>query len=189
MPEWPRISRKKWAMRADQLIQLITQLLFVLIFARVAFESWRRPRRVNIDITLLFGVLALLVAEGWVAETEGGTPPALVNDAVSALLMALPYLLYRLVQDFASPPRLLTRAAITGLVASTMGFRAATAPTGHRAPSVCPLFRARHIRGGGVRTRGPASSGVTHGHADGRGRHPGPGDLYRALGPAGRGAW
>src|SRR5690348_8433578 len=98
-------------MRADQLVQLASQALFVLIFLVVAVGALRRPRRVNIDITLLFGAIAILVAEGWISEAVGGTPGLLVTGSTQSLLMALPYLLLRLVEDFADTPAWLSRTA------------------------------------------------------------------------------
>jgi signal transduction histidine kinase len=109
-------------MRADQLVQLATQILFALIFLIVGRQALRRPWRVNIDIALLFGLLAILVVEGWISQAVGGTPGPLIVDSVESLLMALPYLLLRLVEDFTDTPVWLSRASAVGLAVIVVSF-------------------------------------------------------------------
>ena len=80
----------------------------------VAVQAIRRPSRAHIDIALLFGAAALVIAiavamlAGLLAPTE----PA-ANLAGSAI-MALPYLLLRLVDDITLVPRQLRRAVDGG---------------------------------------------------------------------------
>src|SRR5947209_6661850 len=109
-------------MRADQLVQLATQILFALIFLIVGVQALRRPRRATIDIALLFGAVVILVIEGWISEAVGGTPAPIVIEFVQSLLMILPYLLFRLVEDFTDTPALLSRAATVGIVVIVISF-------------------------------------------------------------------
>src|SRR5437879_5822174 len=104
-------------MSADTLLQGLTQVLFVAVFLVVAVTALRYPRRATIDTALLFGVLSLLVAEGWAVTAWGRTPSPALTTVASVLIMVLPYLLLRLVNDFAGMPRLVRRAAEVGLAA------------------------------------------------------------------------
>src|SRR5437667_12697301 len=98
-------------MSASTLLQVLTQALFVVVFVVVAVKAVRRPRRVTIDTALLFGVASLLVAEGWVLAVLHTKPSPLLAVLASALIMALPYLLLRLVNDFAGVPGSVMRGA------------------------------------------------------------------------------
>lgn len=106
-------------MNADAFIQSLTDILFVLIFLLVLIRMVQRPRRANVDATLLFGAVAFIVAETWISHAFGAKPSGLVEVAITSLLMALPYLLLRLIDDYTGvPPRLLGAGAV-GLVLST----------------------------------------------------------------------
>ena len=102
-------------MSAPQLVQYVTQLLYVAVFVAAVMNAARRPRRANLDIALFFGDTALVIAIGQFAPTPGGQQ-RLVTDLLSpALLLALPYLLLRLVDDFAGVPLVVRRLAEVGL--------------------------------------------------------------------------
>lgn len=107
-------------MTANDLLAALTQALFVLVFLVVIVQAARRPRRVTIDTALLFGVVALLVAEGSVASVLHVKLGPLLAAASSSLLMALPYLLLRLADDFAGVPRWIIRLAESGLAAAVV---------------------------------------------------------------------
>src|SRR5436853_589975 len=109
-------------MTADQLLQFISQAIFVVVFVVVADRTRRRPLRANVDTALLFGTVSLLVAEGWAAEVFGLAPGGMLETVSSSLVMALPYLLLRLVDDFAVVPRPLMRLAELGLLLSVLSF-------------------------------------------------------------------
>src|SRR5437763_9445954 len=109
-------------MSANDLLGFLTQALFVLVFLVVATKAVRQPRRATVDTALLFGVASLLVAEGWAAPLlHLRTSPLLVATS-SALLVALPYLLVRLVDDFAHVPRPVLYGALVGLGVSAVSF-------------------------------------------------------------------
>jgi signal transduction histidine kinase len=107
-------------MTAELLMRLVTQIPFLIIFAVVFLEWRRRPSKTGTDATLFFGLIALLQVSGWALELTGraDAPPRWVATLNSSLLMALPYLLLRLTDDFAGVPRRLMRLAEVGLVLS-----------------------------------------------------------------------
>jgi signal transduction histidine kinase len=102
-------------MRAQDLFQVLAELLYVAIFAAVALRTLRRFTRVGLDMVLFFGDTTVIVLLATVVNVlmSGGS---LVQDLESALLMALPYLLLRLVADFMPVPRWLMLGAAIGLV-------------------------------------------------------------------------
>jgi signal transduction histidine kinase len=105
---------------AQELLQYITWALFVAVFVVTLVEAIRHPRRSTIDTALLFGVLAAIIAESVVAAITLLPDSELLIDATGSLLMALPYLLLRLVEDFSQVPRWFRHAAEVGLAAAVV---------------------------------------------------------------------
>src|SRR5437764_4195229 len=108
-------------MSASKLLQLLTQALFVVVFVVVALKAARQPRRATIDTALFFGVASLLVAEGWVLAMLHSKSGPLLTVLATALVMVLPYLLLRLINDFAGVPGPVMRGAEAGLAAVVLG--------------------------------------------------------------------
>jgi signal transduction histidine kinase len=113
-------------MSAADLVQFLTQALFAVVFVGVLVGAIRHPRRVAWDVAVFFGAVTLIVAETWLFEVAGVKPPLAVNDAAGALLLAMPYLLLRLLDDFSDVPTWLLRAsegalalAVAGLIATS----------------------------------------------------------------------
>ena len=67
---------------------------------------------------LFFGVFALIIAWQWIRTLLDIDQNPFLGAAVSALFMALPYLLVQLVDDFSSVPSWVMRAAAVGFVVS-----------------------------------------------------------------------
>src|SRR5918998_3160347 len=93
-------------MDADQLIQYVSWLTYILIFARVIVQAVRRPRRANIDIALFFSSTTVIIALN-VLGRRGLLPSGdfwtRASGIISGtLLVALPYLLLRLLEGFSS---------------------------------------------------------------------------------------
>jgi signal transduction histidine kinase len=103
---------------AEQLLDLVTQLPFVLIFLVALRDAAANPYRASIDIALFFGALALAVSIGWVRDVLGVPEDVWLTSLSRALAVSLPYLLLRLVADFSDVPRWLLRAAEIGLAAA-----------------------------------------------------------------------
>lgn len=102
-------------MSADGLLQLLTQGLYVVVFVVVIRQLLARPRRVLADTSLFFGASMLLVGLSWLGPRLGSASLAWREALTGSLLLTLPYLLLRLVDDFADMPRWLVVAAGVGL--------------------------------------------------------------------------
>jgi len=98
-------------MSAAELVRLVTNVLFVLVFIGVARTAIHQRTRVSLDTSLLFGAIAVVVAQSQLSSAVGLRSPIL--SAISLLLLlALPYLQLRLVDDFAGVPPLVMRICI-----------------------------------------------------------------------------
>lgn len=107
-------------MSGDQQLLYLSWALYLAIFGVVAVRAARSPTRANVDIALFFGASALVILLSTLFRVLGTPAPLPVADLSAALLMALPYLLLRLVADFAGLPALVVRAAELGLGVSVV---------------------------------------------------------------------
>ncbi|HEY3108273.1 MAG TPA: ATP-binding protein [Chloroflexota bacterium] len=108
-------------MSASVLLQYLTQTIFVLVFLIVGARAVRRPRRADLDIALLYGVLSLVIALQWLNAALAVRPGPYQAALAGSLLMAFPYLMLRLLADFAGVPTRLMRAAEAGLALAVAG--------------------------------------------------------------------
>lgn len=115
-------------MSAIQFIEGLTQVLYLLIAIVVTIAAVRRPTRVRVDTALFFGTITLIIAEGWIFRTLGISTGRLSGVLTSSLLMALPYLLLRLVNDFTAVPAWHMRATETGLLLAVAALAALSPP-------------------------------------------------------------
>ena len=115
-------------MSATELISRMSQAIFVIVFIALALQVVRHPRRGTFDACLFFGVLAAVVVESWVVTALQITPPAVVSSVVSTFIMALPYLLLRLLEDFAGSRPLVRRLTEAGLLLAAIALFAAPMP-------------------------------------------------------------
>ena len=109
-------------MTALQLLQGATNVLFVSIFVLVAINAYRRRTRTDLDALLLFGSLALILLITPILQLFGLKLNELGTLIVVAVLMALPYFMLRLLEDFAEVPLLVRAATFGGLIASIVIF-------------------------------------------------------------------
>jgi GAF domain-containing protein len=95
------------SLRATEFIQYLSWVVFVLIGLQASFQALRRPTPVNVDIGLLFGGLALAIMAA--ALIQIGILPSSrpLQGLVGTALVAMPYLLFRLMNDVIGLPRLL----------------------------------------------------------------------------------
>jgi len=112
---------------ALELISFLTQAIYVLIFFLVLVQTIRQPTPAHFDMSLFFGAIAAIVVLARAASLIGASGTVWFVVVAIGLLMAIPYLLLRLVDDFRRVPPLVKRAAELGLVASVVSVYA-TAP-------------------------------------------------------------
>lgn len=115
-------------MSASQFLQYLTQMLYVLISLVVTGAAVRRPTRARIDIAAFFGIVTLIIAESWLIRVLGVQTEAWLTITTQILLMALPYILVRLVNDFATVPPLVLRGAEVGLALAIIAVVAVPSP-------------------------------------------------------------
>ena len=99
----------------------------MLIFISVAWRTLRQPTGGHLDMTLFFGAFAFVIVVARLTAIIGPTPPPWVTTVLVAVLMALPYLLLRLVDDFTHVRSTIKRAAEVGVAAGIVATYA-TAP-------------------------------------------------------------
>ncbi|MFL5803512.1 MAG: ATP-binding protein [Roseiflexaceae bacterium] len=113
-------------MSADQLVQYLSWTVFVLIFVSTAMRAARHPQRANIDIALFFSVPMAIIAIGIVAVFGLVHAGPLIDAVNTSLILAMGYMLLRIVDDFAIVPAWLMRgvgAVLAILVAGAFVFQ------------------------------------------------------------------
>jgi signal transduction histidine kinase/membrane protein YdbS with pleckstrin-like domain len=120
-------------MSALELLTWVNRLLFVALFAAVAWRAYRQPSRANLNTALLFFGIAGAVVGGLAGELLGVQPPWLTSVLVM-LLNLCPFAMLRLVDDFSGSPRWVQLAGGVTFVAvallSLLFFEQAQQPVG-----------------------------------------------------------
>ncbi|HJW49672.1 MAG TPA: ATP-binding protein [Candidatus Limnocylindria bacterium] len=114
-------------MTAIQLLQLLTNAAFLLVFVAVLVRAIRRPTRESIDIALFFGAPAISITQGWVVAALGIQSPTL-SLISGALVLAMPLLTLRAIQGFTDLPRLVVPAAAVAWAVVALGLVVAPTP-------------------------------------------------------------
>jgi signal transduction histidine kinase len=107
---------------ALELVSLLTQAIYVLIFLLMTWAAFRRRTRTSVDVALFFGAIAIAIVESRIVATLGLSQVDLITDVVALFVIAMPYLLLRLVDDFTAVPAVVTRLAEGGLALSAIAF-------------------------------------------------------------------
>jgi signal transduction histidine kinase len=107
---------------ALELISLLTQAIYIVIFALVVWGVVRRRTRTSLDIALFFGAISVAIVESRIATTLQLQQLDIVTDIVALLIIAMPYLLLRLVDDFSHVSFVVKRLAEVGLILSAAAF-------------------------------------------------------------------
>jgi signal transduction histidine kinase len=108
-------------MTTDEFLTYLSWSIYILLFVLTLVQAVRRPLRANIDIAILFSLPAGIIAIG-LATRLGYIPAGGVAGAISAsLLLAMGYMLLRLVHDFADVPRWLMRLSELALAVFVIG--------------------------------------------------------------------
>jgi signal transduction histidine kinase/ActR/RegA family two-component response regulator len=103
-------------MNGAELVRLVTNALFVVVFVGALRTALRERSRTSVDATILFGALAFVVAQSQIMSLLGAQAPAALGLVSAGLFLALPYLQLRLVDDFAGLSPLVLRLCLAGLV-------------------------------------------------------------------------
>lgn len=113
-------------MSALELITLCVQAVFASIFVLTTRSLIRRPTRASLNIALFFGALVAAIVNSRVTAIAGPVP--VVSALATMLVMALPYVLLRLLDDFAGVPAAVKRLAEAGLALSVITIAVAGTP-------------------------------------------------------------
>src|SRR5712692_4527334 len=115
-------------MTAAELVGLVAQLLYVAVFLRVLIDVVQRPRRANLDALLFFGILAAIVVVAQGLRALGVTLSTVGTDVLVIVVLALPYALLRLADDYRGVRPWVKLAAFAGFVATVAVVLVAPAP-------------------------------------------------------------
>jgi len=118
-------------LNALELVTLITQVVYLVIFASVLFRAVQHRTPAHLDMTLFFGAFAIIFLASRLTSLLGPSP-AWLTVVLVAIVMAVPYILLRLVDDFTHVRSWIKRAAELGLAASIVAVYA----TGPQIPTV-----------------------------------------------------
>jgi len=102
-------------------VQVLAQAVYVGLFLLALARALRRPERANREIALFFGDASLIVLLGALGSVSPIGRLPLVVALGGALLLALPYLLLRLLDAFAGVRTAYLRGAEVGLAAVALG--------------------------------------------------------------------
>ena len=105
---------------ADQFITYLSWAVFLGIFLLVAVQALRQPSRANRDIALVFGTTTLVILIA-ISNLAGLLTPNRIGDNLAgSAILALPYLLLRLVDDITLVPLRLRRAVEVFLIVAVL---------------------------------------------------------------------
>jgi signal transduction histidine kinase len=109
-------------------LQLLTHTIYLLLFLLVLARAWARPSWTNVDVAAFFGDVALIILLNGAVAVLNVEPSPSLDAASGALIMALPFLLLRIVGDFTYVPRPALQAAGAGVVVAAVALFAAPDP-------------------------------------------------------------
>jgi len=103
-------------MNGAELVRLVTNALFLVVFVGALRTALRERSRTSVDATILFGALAFVIAQSQIAALLGTQLPQALTLLSAVLFLALPYLQLRLVDDFAGLRPIVLRVCLGGLI-------------------------------------------------------------------------
>jgi signal transduction histidine kinase len=112
---------------AIQLLQLLTNAAFLLVFVAVVVRAIRRPSRESIDVAIFFGAPAISITQSWVVAALGIQNPTL-SLISGALVLAMPLLTLRVIQGFTDLPGVIVPAATVAWAVAAIGLLVAPRP-------------------------------------------------------------
>lgn len=102
------------SLTAADLLRYLAWAIFFVIGLWVVVQAIRRPTQVNIDAALLFGGLAGVIAINALLLVGLIPTSPLIPRLTSAVLLSMPFLLVRLMDDVVGVPRRLMRVFMAG---------------------------------------------------------------------------
>ena len=105
-------------MNASELIRLVTDALFAIVLAAAVVRALRVRSRAAIDAALTLGSLAFIILESEIVRALQIDLPPLFDQLIIGVLLAVPYLFLRLVDDLTHVPPIALRLALAGFVVS-----------------------------------------------------------------------
>ncbi len=111
-------------MSADTLISLLAEGSFVLLAVITFVRMVRRPRRVKVHTAAFFGMVGVIVLVSWAGDLGGIEESRPLRLVVLSLLLALPYPLLGLADDFTGVPSWIKRLTEVSLALSVVGVAA-----------------------------------------------------------------
>ncbi|MGE0228350.1 MAG: ATP-binding protein [Dehalococcoidia bacterium] len=105
-------------MAIDQLTQYLSDGGYLLLFVLSVTYALRWRSQLGVDIALFFGAIAAVVVLAIVSRPEADSLPRAVVATQALVIMALPYLLLRLLRDLDGVATVLMRGVETGLALS-----------------------------------------------------------------------
>ena len=115
-------------MSALDLVRVLSQAVFALIFALAVFRAIRRPSRASIDFALLFACPGLLIVETAAFGLLGQQMPQPLAIASIVILLALPLATLRAIEELTSVARGVVPAAFAGWIVASALLVSFTAP-------------------------------------------------------------
>ena len=107
-------------MSAIDFLQFLVNATYVIIFVLAALRVARHHRRTDLDIALLFGAATAVIAASLLSAALQLVPPLWLGDLEGSLIMVLPYLTLRLVDDFGGVDGRLMHVAEVGFALSVL---------------------------------------------------------------------
>ncbi len=111
-------------MSADALISLLAEGSFVLLAVITFLRMVLRPRRVKVHTAAFFGMVGVIVLVSWASALGWIEESRPLSILTVSLLLALPYPLLGLADDFTGVPAPIKRATEAALAASLVGVAA-----------------------------------------------------------------
>lgn len=105
-------------MSAIELLQAAQQATWLVIAVSAALRAVRRPTRASVDTAILFAAIALVVVESRIAPALGPAIQREASLATTVLVVAVPYLLLRVIRDFTHVRAWVMRSAEVALLAA-----------------------------------------------------------------------
>lgn len=100
------------SLTAADFLRYISWGVFFLIGVWGIVHAIRRPTPVNIDVALLFGGLALAIAVNVLVQAELLPESRIISSLIGTVIVAMPFLLIRLMDDVIGVPKQIRRLAL-----------------------------------------------------------------------------